>query len=59
MAEENEFRNVLELLDPDSKKTSVLLHIMANGKNPVRNNTRQVKVFTFVIIYSLLFILER
>ncbi|VDO91190.1 unnamed protein product [Heligmosomoides polygyrus] len=34
VAEENEFRNVLELLDPDSKKTSVLLHIMANGKNP-------------------------
>ncbi|WKY14209.1 hypothetical protein Q1695_000055 [Nippostrongylus brasiliensis] len=41
VAEENEFRHLLELLDPDAKKTSVLLHIMANGKNPPKCNNRQ------------------
>ncbi|KAK6051946.1 notch domain protein [Cooperia oncophora] len=45
IAEENEFRHLLELLDPDVKKSSVLLHIMANGngKNNVKNSSRQVK----------------
>ncbi|KJH43280.1 EGF-like domain protein [Dictyocaulus viviparus] len=42
VAEENEFRNVLEVLDSDSHRTSVPLH-MALGKNSVKSNTRQVK----------------
>ncbi|KAE9415742.1 hypothetical protein Angca_002690 [Angiostrongylus cantonensis] len=42
VAEENEFRNVLEFLDSENNRTCVPLH-MAIGKNPVKNNTRQVK----------------
>ncbi|VDM62331.1 unnamed protein product [Angiostrongylus costaricensis] len=42
VAEENEFRNVLEFLDSESNRTCIPLH-MAIGKNPVKNNTRQVK----------------
>ncbi|VDM74958.1 unnamed protein product, partial [Strongylus vulgaris] len=42
VAEENEFRNVLEVLDSEENKTSVPLH-MAIGKNSVKNNSRQVK----------------
>ncbi|EYC20517.1 hypothetical protein Y032_0021g252 [Ancylostoma ceylanicum] len=42
VAEENEFRNVLEVLDSEENKTSVPLH-MAIGKNSVKNSSRQVK----------------
>ncbi|KAJ1360777.1 hypothetical protein KIN20_019835 [Parelaphostrongylus tenuis] len=42
IAEENEFRNVLDFLDSENNRTSIPLH-MTVGKNPVKSNSRQVK----------------
>nr|CDJ97463.1 EGF and EGF calcium-binding and Notch region and Notch and Ankyrin domain containing protein [Haemonchus contortus] len=43
VAEENEFRHLLDLLDPEAKKANILLQIVANGKTTVKSSSRQVK----------------